>query len=86
MAYTLQILPAAAKTLARLPRDVKKRVDVAILGLSSEPRPAGARALKGASVPLLRVRVGDYRVVYEVRDEIVTVLVVRIGHRREVYR
>ena len=57
----------------------------AILSLAEEPRPHGARALQGRLCGYLRIRVGDYRVVYEVRDAELVVLVVRIGQRGDVY-
>jgi mRNA interferase RelE/StbE len=84
VSYTLRILPRAEKELASLdaiPYDsVKKR----IYALAEEPRPPGCRKLKGD--PGWRVRVGDYRIVYEVDDASRTVTVLRVGHRKEIYR
>jgi len=60
---------------------VARKIDA----LSGDPRPPGVEKLRGAE-NLWRVRVGDYRIIYTVRDEVVLVLVIRIGHRREVYR
>ena len=54
-------------------------------GLANDPRPPGCDKLAGVE-NLYRIRVGDYRVVYQIRDEMLLVLVVKIGHRREVYR
>ena len=54
-------------------------------GLAKEPRPKGVKKLSGAD-DLYRIRVGDYRVVYQIRDDRLIVLVVRIGHRKDVYR
>ena len=64
--------------------DVLRRLEEAITGLGDEPRPQGARRLQGVE-DLYRIRVGDYRVIYQIRDKAVVVLVVKIGHRREVY-
>jgi len=60
---------------------LRPRIDA----LADGPRPAGAKKLKGGG-ELWRIRVGDYRIVYAVRDRILLVLVVRVAHRREVYR
>jgi mRNA interferase RelE/StbE len=60
-------------------------VDAAILGLADAPRPLGHRKLQGKE-GFLRIRVGSYRVVYQVEDEVLVVVVVRIGHSREIYR
>jgi mRNA interferase RelE/StbE len=81
---TLQ--PAARRALRKLDKPVARRVVAVLAGLANDPRPAGAKALVGISPPLLRVRVGDYRIVYEVRDRQLVVLVVLVGHRRDIYR
>jgi mRNA interferase RelE/StbE len=83
--YRIEFTRAARKGLEALPVRERERVARAIDALATEPRPPGARALQGQP-GLLRIRVGDYRVVYQVHDDVLTVLVVRIGHRREVYR
>lgn len=83
--YRIEFARTARKGLEALPATERERVARAIDALATEPRPAGARALQGQS-GLLRIRVGDYRVVYQVHDDVLTVLVVRVGHRREVYR
>ena len=62
-----------------------RRIDAKILTLAHAPRPAEAVKLKGADA-LYRVRVGEYRIVYEVQDDVVVIVIVRAGHRREVYR
>jgi mRNA interferase RelE/StbE len=83
--YTLELSPAAARQLRKLEGLARKRVLRALSGLADEPRPAGVKALVG--VPgALRIRIGDYRVVYEVHDGRLVVLVLAMGHRREVYR
>ena len=85
MAYQVSILPAALRQVSKLPRIVQERIQQRIDALADDPRPPGTKALAGRS-GFCRIRVGDYRVIYEIRDEILTVLVVRVGHRREVYR
>lgn len=85
MTYRIQVTPAAARQLRRLDQQAKRRVQGAIELLATEPRPPSATRLVGGSGEW-RVRTGDYRVVYEVADGVLIVLVVAIGHRREIYR
>ena len=83
--WAVVLAPAARHQLASLSPDVQRRITRVIDGLAVEPRPHGATLLAGDR-SVLRVRVGDYRVLYELRGEELVVLVVRVGHRREVYR
>ena len=85
MRYAVSLEKSAARFLLRL-RDakLKVRLDEAIESLANEPRPPGCRKLAGTS-DRYRIRVGDYRIVYRIDDGKVTVLVLVIGHRREVY-
>jgi mRNA interferase RelE/StbE len=85
VSYRVEIKNSARKELAALPVKVQRLVDAAILALAETPRPRGAKKLTSEE-SLYRVRVGDYRIVYQLRDEVLLVLVVRIGHRRDVYR
>ena len=85
MAYRIRLTPEARRNLLKLPKDVLRRVDARILALAEEPRPRQSRKLRGAD-DLWRVRVGDYRIVYTLEDEDLVVIVLRVGHRREVYR
>ena len=82
-AYRIELRPAAARSLHRLDPQARSRVQGAIALLAQDPRPPGARALQGR--PGLRVRVGDYRIIYTVEDDALVVVVVRLGHRRDVY-
>ena len=84
MRFSVKIKASAAKALSRIPAADRHRVVEAIDRLAGEPNAGGT--LKGEFSGLRRLRVGQYRVVYEVMDEQLVVLVVRIGHRREVYR
>jgi mRNA interferase RelE/StbE len=85
LAYRLDYAPAARKAIRSI-RDqkLKRRIEAALLALREEPRPAGATRLVGKE-GLLRIRVGDWRILYEVHDREVLVLVVRVGPRGEVY-
>lgn len=85
MRYRIAIRPAALKVLSGLPRKIQRRIGRVIDDLGEEPRPSGAKALQGRH-GLLRVRVGDYRIVYQIDDDVLEVLIIRIGHRRDVYR
>ena len=84
--HRIELTNTARRNLAALPRDVLARVDARILALATDARPPGSKKLAGGSEDLYRVRVGDWRIVYEVRDKVLLVLVIRIAHRREVYR
>jgi mRNA interferase RelE/StbE len=84
-AYRLELKPAAVRSLRNLPQDVQKRVAHKIGALGRNPRPTGVEKLKG--IPgLYRLRVGDYRILYQIQDKILLVLVVQVGHRREIYK
>ena len=83
--YRVELTRRAQRQYDALDRPVRKRIDPVIEKLGHDPRPAGARALVGTP-GLLRVRVGDWRVIYQVQEEQVLVLVLAVGHRREVYR
>jgi mRNA interferase RelE/StbE len=83
--YKILVERAAEKDLARLPVQVHDRVITAIQGLAKNPRPSGCRKLTGSKHDW-RIRVGDYRVIYEIADTIRVVRVNRVRHRREVYR
>ena len=84
--YTLYLKPAAERALRRIvDRTARRRVGRAIDGLATAPRPPQEVRLQG-SEGQLRIRTGDYRIIYTVEDAIRTLLVAAIGHRREVYR
>ncbi|MGH3981354.1 MAG: type II toxin-antitoxin system RelE family toxin [Pseudonocardiaceae bacterium] len=83
--YRVEITRDALRVLAKLDKPVRRRVQAAIDGLTEQPRPPGMIALQGLR-RAYRLRVGDYRVIYTVDDSRLVVLVVDIGHRREIYR
>ncbi len=84
--YQIEFLPCARKELSSLHRDAQKRIGRKIDSLSINPRPHGVEKLEGKRGSFYRLRVGDYRILYEIQDEILLVLVIKVGHRREVYR
>ncbi|MFZ3042624.1 MAG: type II toxin-antitoxin system RelE/ParE family toxin [Thiobacillus sp.] len=84
MTYSVSIKQSAAKALAKVAHEDRLRIIGVIDELKANPTAGGV--LKGEFSGLRRIRVGNYRVVYEVQDQKLVVLVVRIGHRREVYR
>lgn len=84
MTYLVEFTTAAARQLGKLDRPVRLRLITAIEGLADDPRPAGATELVGEQTAW-RIRVGDYRVIYDVLDEALFVTVVRAGHCRKVY-
>ncbi|MGI8417079.1 MAG: type II toxin-antitoxin system RelE family toxin [Nakamurella sp.] len=81
--YRIELRPAAVRSLRTLDPQVRRRIQGAIAVLAVDPRPPGTRALQGR--PGFRVRVGDYRIIYTVEDDVLLVVVVRLGHRRDVY-
>ena len=83
-AYQVEVLPAAVRSIRKLPPEAKRRIQAVIDLLADEPRPPAAKKLTGR--PEWRVRTGDYRILYRIQDEILLVVVVDAGHRREVYR
>ncbi|WP_347030696.1 type II toxin-antitoxin system RelE family toxin [Brevibacterium paucivorans] len=85
MSYDIELSPAAVRQLRKLDGVARRRIKAAIELLSDDPRPPGAKKLVGGDGEW-RVRTGDYRIVYEVRDHVLLVLVLAVGHRREIYR
>lgn len=85
MSYSISYIPSAAEAVRKLDRPTARRLLNAIGKLAEEPRPAGCIQLKGGDGEF-RIRVGDFRIIYDVYDDELIVLVLRVGHRREVYR
>ena len=82
--YDLRIKPSAVKELEALQAKDRRRIVSRIQDLASEPRPPGCERLSGKA--RYRIRQGDFRILYEIQDREPTVTVVKIGHRRDVYR
>ena len=85
MAYRVHFKPSAAEAIRSLPKAHQRRVIAKAEALAENPRPPGCKKLHGSD-DFYRVRVGDYRIVYTVEDQELIILVVRVGHRKEVYR
>jgi mRNA interferase RelE/StbE len=83
--YDVEFKASAAKQLRKLPRDVQRRLTVAIEKLEQEPRPKGVVKLS-AEEGLYRIRAGDYRILYQVHDKALVVLVLSVGDRKDIYR
>ena len=84
MTYLVRIAPAAERQLRRFDPQVRRRVQAAIDLLASNPRPPKAIQLVGGAGEW-RVRTGDYRIIYDIQDDHMIVLVLRVGHRRDTY-
>lgn len=82
--YRLEFRPAALRSLRKLDPQVVRRIHGVLALLAQDPRPPGARQLRGR--PGLRIRVGDYRIIYTINDDILLVVVVTVGHRSAVFR
>lgn len=84
MAYQVIITPAADKVVARLPKGIRARIANHLAALAENPRPHGYVKLTDRDA--YRIRVGDYRIIYNILDKQLIVLVIEVGHRRDVYR
>ena len=83
--YRIEVSATAEKQLRKLPRDDQIRVLRAIRPLATEPTPAGSRKVRGYD-DVFRIRVGTYRVLYRVEGRRILIVILKIGHRRDVYR
>ena len=86
MAYEIEFTPAADRAFRKLERSAQRRIDRALTLLAENPRPPKAEFLKGKFRGYLRVRTGDFRIIYVVEDDRLVVCVVRIGDRKDAYR
>ena len=84
MKYTVLIERYAQKQIMKLDKKVIPVIKTAIAGLADNPRPYGYKKLKGEDA--YRIRVGDYRVIYEIDDDKIIVTVVSVGHRKDIYK
>jgi mRNA interferase RelE/StbE len=83
--YSIRFAESAARSLKKLPASPRGRIAAKIDALANNPYPPGTRKMTGED-HAYRIRVGDYRVVYDVFEDAIVVLVLRIGHRKDVYR
>lgn len=84
MSYAIDVRRSAQKSLSKINRQDQDRIIASIESLSDNPRPDGCKKLSGR--PAWRIRIGSYRVIYEIEDDKLVVMVVNIGHRKNVYR
>ncbi len=84
MPYQLEISKSVTKYIEKLPTDIYRRIKEAILKLENDPRPQGCEKMSDKNA--YRIRVGDYRIIYTIKDSILLVTVIDAGHRREIYR
>lgn len=84
MRYQITVSPRAVRQLAKLPGATQRRIRIRIDSLAEDPRPADVKKIAGVE-RTWRIRVGDYRVLYEIHDRVLTVLVVRVAHRKDAY-
>lgn len=84
MRYEVILPKSVQKELNQLPDEITRRILTRLATLETTPRPADAKKLKGRDA--WRIRVGDYRVIYEIRDQVLQIIVIAAGHRREIYR
>ncbi len=84
MSYTVIISRSVQKQLAKLSAEIQERIVESLAKLENNPSPSGSKKLKGRDG--WRIRIGDYRVIYEINDQVLQVIVIHTGHRRDVYR
>ncbi|MGK7884603.1 MAG: type II toxin-antitoxin system RelE/ParE family toxin [Crocosphaera sp.] len=83
--YKIQFLKSAKKELAKLPRNIQERISNKLEILKIDPYPPDVKQLKNGE-GRLRVRIGDYRIIYRVENNILVILVIKIGHRSKIYK
>ncbi len=84
MKYIVDFTPRARRDLRAQPSSIQDRILAAATALANNPRPAGCRKMQGQDA--WRIRVGDYRIIYEIHDDTLLVIIIRVGHRSDVYR
>jgi len=85
MTYSVEIAPAAKRQIKKLSKDIQQLVIERLEQLAEIPRPPGVLKMEGEE-SLYRIRVGDYRIIYEIQDRVLLIVVVKVGHRSSVYR
>jgi mRNA interferase RelE/StbE len=85
MAYRIEFTNPADREFKKLDAVVKQRISDAVVGLENNPRPPGCAALKGYK-DIYRIRIGKFRVIYEVKDKVLLILVIRVAKREDVYK
>jgi mRNA interferase RelE/StbE len=82
--YKVFITKSVFKLLSRIPDETADKLEALMLTLEDNARPSGCKKLKGRNA--YRIRLGNYRIIYEIHDNILTVIVINVGHRKEVYQ
>ena len=82
--YSVVVTDSVRKLILKLPTGISTRIENSLLQLQENPRPAGCKKLKGRNG--YRIRVGDYRIIYEIEDFILRVIVIDVGHRKDIYK
>lgn len=85
MTYSVEIAPAAKRQIKKLSKDIQQLVIERLEQLAEIPRPPGVLKMEGEE-SLYRIRVGDYRIIYEIQDRMLLIVVVKVGHRSRIYR
>lgn len=85
MSYQIEVKKSAAKALKKIPKADRKRIVDKIDSFAESPPSPDTTKMKGDN-PFHKVRVGDYRIVYEIQEDVLLILVVKIGHRKDIYR
>jgi mRNA interferase RelE/StbE len=85
MAYAVIVQPDALRAMSKIPEPDRSRIGRKVEALGENPRPGGMEKLKGP-VDLYRIRGGNYRVIYQIHDDVIEVVVIQIGHRKDIYR
>ena len=84
--FEVKLHKSASKSLKKLDSTTQRRIVKALVGLSTDPTPQGYKKLKGQNDDTYRIRVGDYRIIYTINNGEVLILVLTIGHRKDIYR
>jgi mRNA interferase RelE/StbE len=84
-AYEIEWRPSTRRDLRRIPPEMIRRIVQAVENLSSNPHPSGAVKLSGSD-SAWRIRVSDYRIIYQIENARLVIEVIKIGHRRDIYR
>ncbi|UCF91289.1 MAG: type II toxin-antitoxin system RelE/ParE family toxin [Desulfobacterales bacterium] len=85
MSYRIEVKRSAAKALKKIPKADRKRIADKIDSLAEGPPNPDTTKMKGNN-PFHKIRVGDYRIIYEIQEDVLLILVVKIGHRKDIYR
>ena len=85
MIYTIELKKSAAKALRKLSKAAQRRIVAKLTEFETSPPPTEETKMKGNN-PFHRVRIGDYRIIYEIQDDILVILILKIGHRKDIYR